>query len=146
MARTFSGKTGDTFVRAALVATIPDTTSEHDIDIPPGFYQVAAFVKSDATGTTTSIALHGFVDQTQTVIAEAPYSVLEINDTAAMPAGLAVVTGGAAEHEQIFVWAGTASVGVPRGVPILNGCRLIVEDGTGIEGELLEVSLIFQRV
>ncbi len=146
MARTFSGKSGDTFVRQSVVTVVPATTSTHTIDIPPGFYNIAAFVRADVTGTTTTFGLHQFTDQAQSVICTAPVTVIELDDSTVQTSGLAVVTGGGAATEQVFIYLGAAILGAARGVPILNGCQLAIEDGTGVENELLDITLVFQRV
>lgn len=146
MARTFAGKVGDTFVRQSVVTVVPDTTSTHTIDIPPGFYQIAAFVRADVTGTTTTFALHQFTDQSQSVICTSPVTVIENDFSTVETGGLAIVLGGAAATEQVFIYLGAAILGAARGVPILNGCQIAVEDGTADENELLDITLVFQRV
>ncbi len=146
MARTFAAVPGATFIRVNVVTVVPDTTSTHNVDIPPGFYRIAAFVRADITGTTTSIALHLFTDQNQTAICTAPVSVYEINDSSAMTDGLALIEGGGNPTEQVFTFYESASLGGPAGVPILNGCQVAVDDGAGLENEMLEVTLVFQRV
>ena len=113
--------------------------------VPGGFYYLALLTKSSLTGTTTTITLTPFGDSTQTELVTLPIQLINQPGT---NAALATLDAGAAEE----IWLGTFSADATNPIagvtmcPLPYGFRVAVANGTSVSGELLEATLLLQRV
>lgn len=126
------------------VTVVPAANATYDVSLPDGHYWMALAVKSDLTGTTTTIAVTPFVDQARSQISNLAYRLYEADDTVA----IAVLTmpANAAGRMAVCVPTVAGAENFTSPVYVAGGVRVSVVKGGATTGELLQVTLIATRV
>jgi hypothetical protein len=115
-------------------------------DIPSGIYNIGICVSANVTGDTTDIELFPFTDQDQSTVGAA-YGYIE-DDGGTSTAAIINLTGGGAAESFIFraILSFDATENLQQHLFLPYGLQLVLTDGAATDGELLEITLILQRV
>lgn len=125
------------------VSTVPASDTNYTVDLPAGTYHVAMSVKSNVTGTSTTLALIPFVDVAQTQINNLAFRMVEPNDTSVIT--LLTLPAGAAGR-YVSLLGSALTLPMPTYVVVPHGLRLAVVKGGATTGETLEVTITASRV
>lgn len=111
----------------------------------PGVYRGQLVVRSNLTGTTTTIQVAPYVNEAMSVAA--PSMFLAPNDAASTSATPALAAGSAGKVLRLIPCPG--ATGTPILDPILlinNGLLITVSKGTAVSGEVLEIDLVLSAI
>lgn len=120
-----------------VVATVPASNTTYAVDLPAGAYRLAVFVKSNLTGTTTTVTARLFADAAQAQTHGLDLRVVEPDDST--PAVSLALPAGAAGRVAEFGF-GVNTILQP--IVVANGLQITVTKGGATTGETLEIDLV----
>lgn len=127
---------------ANLTTVAGSSTQTYNVDLPPGSYELMMFVKSNVTGTTTTIgSVRAYVDD-QVTVNNQDLSVVAPNDAQVSVKSVTFPAGAAGK---IFQVQPTSAIGASPYPVLPRGLRFTVTKGGAATGEQFEVQVLALR-